>query len=65
MYMHDKYLKARGLIHTVGLAVLGILLVSKFVRPMTSAGVPPPDTEFPPADHSKRKQKGKMTLTAI
>ena len=31
MYMHDKYLKARGIIYTIGLAVLAILLVSKLI----------------------------------
>ena len=31
MYLNEKYLKARGIIYTVGLAVLAILLVSKLI----------------------------------
>ena len=31
MYMQDKYHNARGVIYTIGLAVLAVLLVWKFV----------------------------------
>ena len=31
MYMHDKYNKARGIIYTVGLAILAVALAWKFV----------------------------------
>jgi hypothetical protein len=31
MYMQDKYHKARGVIYSIGLAVLAILLVWKFI----------------------------------
>ncbi len=31
MYMQDKFHKARGIIYTVGLAVLAVLLAWKFI----------------------------------
>jgi hypothetical protein len=31
MYMHDKLLKARGIIYTIGLAVVVVIVAWKFI----------------------------------